>query len=308
MSSHRVGWVRIGAASLAARVLFATIAAAGHLLFLWSLSWSLDQRGFFASLLAFPNVALLCGVAFRPRPKALDPGAAVGAGVALTLFLGVAALAVASTLRLLDGKYLIVSGAVVLFCGFLGATVAAPLAVALSRWRLDPTPRRALDAWATLLCVAAVFAFVRPVGLAHDLGRCAVPLGWSDCRAVALGRTLAALDTAMVIAAVASAVGLWSFERGVRRWLAAARAGRAPGFRLAADDLADAATAPRWGLTDEGPERALVAVGTDASYRDNATGTVVARIPLSAEASWREAAMFLVITLGVVALLGRALL
>ncbi|MDB4928366.1 MAG: hypothetical protein JWM10_850 [Myxococcaceae bacterium] len=306
MSTHSVGWVRIGASSAAARAVFVTIAAAGHLLFLWSLTWSMDHKGVVASLLALPNVVMLAVVAFRPRPRALTAGRAVGAVVALTTLAGLAVYLLATSRGGFELRTLLYNLGLEVVCGALGATVAAPLSLALDRWRLDPTPRRALDAWATLVCVAAVFAFVRPVGFSQGVAHC--PGGaWFGCHGGALGRTLAGLDAAMAVAALAGAVGLWSFERGARRWLAAAIAGGIPGLRVADEAAVDAASAPHWGLSDEGPARALLADATDASYRDNATGAVVARVTASADASWREQAMIVVAILCGTGLLGRVI-
>ena len=307
-------WVRLGAAPFAARLALLLVAAVGHLLFLGSLTWTVPWSLAVPILLASANLAALALAAFRPRPRPLTAGRALVAVVGLTtalctaVYLAIVLEAVSSGRhdRLPSVGFPVAFG---LVGGLIGSTVAVPLALALDRWRREPTIRRALDAWATLASIATVFAVVRPAGLDAAVARCALSPGASmQCERLAHGRALAAADVAMAVFAVALAGGLWAFERRARRWLDSARGGTLPGYRLTPIEGVDAAGAPSCGLTEAPALHALVAGSTDASYRESATPVAVAVIPASEDPSWREGAMFLVLLLSAVAFLGRWLL
>lgn len=307
-------WVRHGVASPAARLALLLVAAVGHLLFLGSLTWTVPWSVATPSLLAGANLATLALAAFRPRPRPLTAGRALAAVIGLTTALCTAvylalALDVFSTGSHEQLPSVVLPVGFGLVGGALGATVAVPLALALDRWRREPTIRRALDAWATLASIAAVFAVVRPAGLDATVARCALSSEASiQCGYLAHGRALAVADAAMALFAVALAAGLWALERRARRLLDAARGGALPGYRIAPIGDVDVAGAPTCGLTEAPALHALVAGSTDASYRESATPVAVALIPASEDASWREGAMLLVLLLSAVAFLGRRLL
>jgi|GEM_PF-955176 len=307
-------WVRLGAASPAARLTLLLLAALGHLLFLGSLTWTVPWSIAMPILLAGANLTALALAAFRPKPRPLTAGRALAAVVGLTTALCAVAYLVLVLGVVSSGRHDRLPSVIFpigygLVGGALGSTVAVPLALALDRWRREPTLRRSLDAWATLASIATVFAVVRPAGLDAAVARCAPSPGASmQCGRLAHGRALAAADVAMAVFAVALAAGLWAFERRARRWLDSARGGTLPGYRLAPMEGVDAAGSPRCGLTEAPALHALVAGSTDASYRESATPVAVAVIPAAEDASWREGAMFLVLLLSAVALLGRCLL
>ncbi|MDO9020726.1 MAG: hypothetical protein Q8S73_12985 [Deltaproteobacteria bacterium] len=314
MSPTPPRWVRLGAAPFAARFALLLLAAVGHLLFLGSLTWTVPWTFATPALLASANLTALALAAFRPTPRALTAGRALVAVVGLTTALCTAIYLAIALEAVSSGRHDRLPS-VVLPVGFglvgslIGSTVAVPLALALDRWRREPTIRRALDAWATLASIAAVFAVVRPAGLDATVARCALQPGASaHCERLAYGHALAAADVAMAGLAVALAAALWAFERHARRWLDAARGGGLPGYRLAPIEGVDAGGAPTWALTEAPALHALVAGSTDASYRESATSVAVAVIPAAEDASWREGAMFLVLLLSAVAFLGRWLL
>ena len=77
-------WVRLGAASPAARLTLLLLAALGHLLFLGSLAWTVPWSIAMPILLAGANLTALALAAFRPKPRPLTAGRALAAVVGLT--------------------------------------------------------------------------------------------------------------------------------------------------------------------------------------------------------------------------------
>ena len=306
-------WVRLGASAPLARLAVLVLAAVGHVLFLTSItggSWSLKV----SFVLASANLAALALAAFRPKPRALTAARLLLVVIALNAALGLAGFLFAALgSAFASGRVGALSGLLVALVfsvvgGALGSIAVVPLGLALDRWRRDPTPRTALDAAATLACLASIFAVVRPVGLAARLRACALDPQLGRCDALAQGKLLAAADVAMACFAVGLAVALWWVERRARHWLAAARAGTLPGYRLAALDDVAAATAPRWGLTRAPAEHGLLREDITSGYRERPTAVVVAVIPRTEDASWREGAMLLVLALSAMACAVRCLL
>ena len=295
-------WVRLGASAPLARLVVLVLAAVGHVLFLASISGgSLPLKLTF--VLASANLAALALAAFRPKPRPLSVARLFLLVVALNAALGLAGfLCGALGSAFASGRVGVLSGLLVAIVfsvvgGSFGSIAVVPLGLALDRWRRDPTPRTVLDAGATLACLAAIFALVRPVGLAERICACALNPQSVRCDEIARGKVLAGADVAMACFAVALAVALWWTERRARRWLAAARAGTLPGYRLVALADADAATAPGWGLTRAPAQYALLGEPAVNGYRERPTAVVLALIPQAEDASWREGAMFVVLAL-----------
>lgn len=157
-----------------------------------------------------------------------------------------------------------------------GAAVLTLLALTLDRWRRAPCPATALEAWTVMALGAALIAFA-PEGTPTFTG-------WPPevgPRALRLYGLWIALSLSLGVF-VAEVV---AFARVAR-----ARSGRVSGLAVSDDAPKPwglVAALPSWRLTDD--DRLVPLVHTDASgsYRDDARGNVVARIPAATTWSWR---------------------
>ncbi len=198
-------------ASLSTRIALVALAALGHLAFLGSLLWREGWQ--LVPWLASANVAVIAWVALLPRRSALGTAQAIWRVVIATAVMG----AVTYTVLEHDAGVLSPGGLVVVavwgfVCGLMASTVAVPLSLALDRRRREPTVERALDAWTTLACVAAVLALIAPVGM-PDAHECATDSFRSSCRHLPLAHAVFALDGAIGAFTLILAAALWTIER-----------------------------------------------------------------------------------------------
>ncbi|MDB4928298.1 MAG: hypothetical protein JWM10_782 [Myxococcaceae bacterium] len=275
-------------ASRGARLAVLAFAAVGHYAFLASLCGNTQEGPWYPLALAAPNVLVLAGFAFaRPQAAWLRPGPTWLAVAGSTAAIGALAITGARPGGNLASQ--VAGGLVLCACGgvtggLLGATVAVPLSRAIERWRADPAPRRALDVWATLACMAAVFAVTRPV---QHLTWGETPLPTNH---PAFVRVLGALDLALAALALAIAAAVFALDLALRRTIA-----RAHAVALDGRPATDPATASAGGvsLATMHDEELVALVGTpgEASYRAAATGEVLALLPRAPRLSWRLVAM-----------------
>ena len=286
---HR--WIAASRAVFVARLAVFAFAALGHCAFLATLCWDLAPGPGFPLVLATPNLLVLAAVIFlRPRvgglrfgPTMTVVGATAIVGALWTLFQPRASVEELIVRALMAG----VGGGGV--CGLLGATVATPLILAVERWRAHPAPRRALDVWATLACMASVFAVLRPQGFSSA---CWDPSG-CGLRVVhpVLGRLLLPLDRSLAALALLIAVAVFVLDLGLRRVIARARDGAVEGRRVPLTSEAEAGEAVSLATMHDEAMVAVVGAPGEAGYRDAAPEPVLAAFPRETRVSWRLLAM-----------------
>ncbi|TAK22451.1 MAG: hypothetical protein EPO40_28295 [Myxococcaceae bacterium] len=295
-------WISASRPRLGARLALLTFAALGHWLFLRSLWWTPGSGAWLPLVLAAPNLIVLSTVLLAPSKVAwLRRGPTLPLVVATSLLFGSLSLPVAlarstplgNALWSVVGMFL--GGAL---CGLLGAMVATPLSLAVERWRAEPSPRRALDAWATLSCCAAAFAVTRPTGLDRSTRLCMnSPAGSASCADLGFVRALHHLDIAFAVAAMALAAAVLLLDLRLRRIIARAHSGEPGDHRVIALDGADVSGAVSFATSSHEAMVALVGSTGGAGYRDDASASAVALIPKQPEVSWRLVAMPMVVAL-----------
>lgn len=288
LTLHR--WIALSRAGLAARLSLFGFAALGHYAFLATLSWDQAPGLWLPFLLAAPNLMVLAAVTFgRPRVDGLPfgPTLTVVGATALTA----SAYGVLASQRhgaddlLVQAMVAGMSGAM---CGLLGATVATPLCLAVQRWRLHPAPRRALDVWATLASMAAVFAVVRPRLLGRTNWETELRLPPSH---PTLGRLLLPLDLSLAALALAIAAAVFALDLLLRRAIARARDGAIEGRRVSLTGEAAAGDAVSLATMHDEEMVAVMGPAGEAGYRTAATEPVLAAFPRAPRVSWRLLAM-----------------
>lgn len=295
-------WISASRPRLGARLALLAIVALGHWAFLTSLWRPPESRPWLPFFLAAPNLFVLTTVLLAPTKVAwLRRGPTLALVVATSLLFGSVALPVALLYSTPLGNALwsfvgmLLIGAL---CGLLGAMVAAPLSLVVERWRAEPSPRRALDAWATLSCCAATFAVTRPAGLDRSARLCMNSPSWSEhCADLGFVRTLHHLDIAFAVAAMAIAAAVLLLDLRLRRLIARAHSGELGDHRVIALDSADASGAVSFATCPREAMVALVGPTRGAGYRDGASGSVVALLPKEPMVPWRLVAMPTVVAL-----------
>lgn len=278
-------------AALAARLAVFAFAALGHYAFLATLSWDQGPGLGLPLVLAAPNLLVLAAVTFlRPRGGGLRLGptvTVVGATAVVAALWTLAQRSASADELVFRALVAGVGGGGV--CGLIGATVATPLILAVERWRAHPAPRRALDVWATLACMASIFAVMRPRGFVHS---CWDPSG---CRAhflhPVLGRLLLPLDRSLAALALLIAVAVIVLDLGLRRVIARARDGAVEGRRVPLASEAEAGDAVSLATMHDEAMVAVVGAPREAGYRDAAPEPVLAAFPRETRVSWRLLAM-----------------
>lgn len=295
-------WISASSPRLGSRLALLTFAALGHWTFLRSLWWTPGWGAWLPLVLAAPNLAVLTAALLAPRKVAwLRRGPTLALVVATSLLFGSLALPVAIVRSTPLGNALwsvlgmLLGGAL---CGLLGAMVATPLSLAVERWRAEPSPRRALDAWATLACCATAFAVTRPTGLDHSTRLCMnSPAQSANCADLGFVRAVHHLDLAFAVAAMAIAAAVFVLDLRLRRIIARAHSGQLGDHRVIALDGADASGAVSFATSPREAMVALVGPAGGAGYRDDASVSAVALIPREPELSWRLVAMPTVVAL-----------
>ncbi len=272
-------------AGLSARTAVFAFAALGHWAFLATLFGSPDLG--LSLALATPNLLVLAAVTFGRRRADGVPLGPTGAVVVATAALG----ALWGTwgdarawlpLAMIGG----IGGA---FAGLLGATVATPLCLAVLRWRLHPAPRRALDVWATLACIAAVFAAVRP-----DLsGGSNWLIGEMDPLRLdpQVGTALRTLDRSLHALAMIVAAAVFALDLALRHTVARARRGAFAGRWSPLRGEARAGDALSLATMHDEEMVALLGAPGESGYRDAAPESVRLALPTAPRVSWRLIAM-----------------
>jgi len=295
-------WISASRPRLGARLALLAFAALAHWAFLHSLWWTPGSGAWLPLVLAAPNLIVLTTVLLAPRKVAwLRRGPTLALVVATSLHFGSLSLPVALARSTPLGNahwsvvVMLLGGAL---CGLLGAMVATPLSLAVERWRAEPSPRRALDAWATLSCCAAAFAVTRPTGLDRSTRLCMnSPAGSAHCADLDFVRAVHHLDLAFAVAAMALAAAVLLLDLRLRRIIARAHSGQLGDHRVIALDGADASGAVSFATSHREAMVALVGPAEGAGYRDDASASVVALIPKQPELSWRLVAMPVVLAL-----------
>lgn len=275
-------WTSAGRAGLVERLAMLVLAAAGHVVFLSSLfEWEHEMGWSFSLALAAVNVLSLATLTLGQRRRPLTVARAIGATVLVS---AVTFTFVLLALGQLDGSRsrvvndLVTAAVYGSICGLLGATVTVPLSLAVDRWRADPSVRRRLDAWATLACIGSVFAWMGP----------RTEVVQRACPTLARCSSLPALHLALLTTTLALATGLWAWEERARRSLADAAVGKLAGHEAVDPQTVDVAGLPKVSLTDL-PLRfvALVRGSGSEAYRENASPTPRALVPVDEPISWR---------------------
>jgi hypothetical protein len=291
-------WIAASRPWIALRVGVFAFAALGHYAFLATLFWDQAAGDVLPLVLAAPNLIVVALALFgRTRLAWMSRG--------LTLPIASSALALTVVHFVEPGFGSFEGGSdgwtvfqlpiVGALCGFFGATVATPLARAIGRWRDDPSPRRALDVWATLACMAVVFAGLRPSAFEHltwainDFNHPSTP-----CHHLALARALRVVDLAMAVAGFIVAAAVMLLDARLRGLTARARAGALGGAPSAGPAATEGGGVTSFATMHDEPMVALVGARGEAGYRATAPEQVLALLPQAPRLSWRLVAMPLV--------------
>lgn len=250
-----------------ARGAFLALAAAAHVLFLGRGSDAL--RGDLSLLpFAAPNLLVLGWVAAR-RGDPLQPLVPAFGAAVPTVLLG-------PWVDFTDNSNPLLRYFLAIVVALFGATVVTPLSLTLDRWRREPCPATALDAWTTLALSTMASFLLDP---AHKAD-------------VHLGPRVD-LDTllrAALFAAMIFGLGVWVAEIVAFVRVARARSGRVAGLAVSDDAPKPwglVSALPSWRLTVDDRLAPLVHTEVEGGYRDDARGKVVARIPAQTTWSWR---------------------
>lgn len=278
-------WNAVSRDGLAARTAVFAFAAVGHWAFLATLFGSPNLWVPFA--LAAPNLFVLAWVTFGRRHADGIPLGPTGAVVVATSALGVVWGVSGGSRAWLPMA--MIGGIGGTLAGLLGATVATPLCLAVLRWRLHPAPRRVLDVWATLACIAAVFAAVRP-----DLsGGSNWMIGEMDPLRLdpQVGTALRALDGSLHALAMILAAAVFALDLALRHTVARARGGAFAGRWSPLRGEAGAGDALSLATMHDEEMVALLGAPEESGYRDAAPESVRLALPTAPRVSWRLLAM-----------------